>query len=244
MMFSTVIKTILAVCSGDIISKLLAALSTIILIRTLDQENYGLYTNFMAIMSFMATTVGYGMNICATRYSTAYLSIHGKQPPNIYALNLVLQLVLYIPIGALLLSYPARVSLMFFGTDVYATAVMLGGTAAVGLIFIQLASSIFQSLQDFKMYVCLLLLRQFLILGVIAGLWLLQESNFSAVSLGISCIQITCGVLLLIYLRKWLSVISLDIRILRDLWAAGGMLTLFFVFISLSGQLDIFMLSR
>jgi O-antigen/teichoic acid export membrane protein len=244
MMFPTLIKTIFAVCSGDIISKLLAVLSTIILIRTLDHDDYGLYTNFMAVMSFISVSIGYGMNVSTTRFSAAYLSVHREQPRNIYTLNLAVQLVLYIPIGVAVLCYAPQISRIFFGTDVYAMAVMLGGAASVGLLIIQLASSIFQSSQDFKMYVVLLILRQLCILSAIIALFVFNYRSFTDVSVAISLVQIVFGMAVLFYLKDWLSVTGLELGTLRRLWTSGGTLALYFLFLSLFGQLDIFMLSR
>jgi O-antigen/teichoic acid export membrane protein len=244
MVFSKIIKNILAVCSGDIVSKGLAIVSTVILIRMLDQQDYGLYTNFIAVMSFIAAVIGSGMNIAATRYSTAYLSIHRKNPQSIYLINLAIQILLYIPVGTLLLFYPSTISRVFFGTEVYSIAVMLGGIASIGVIIIQLAASIFQSSQDFKNYVVLLMLRQFVILCAISLLAILSYGNFLEVSLAISATQIILGAIILFYLKDWLRVTSFKLQILRDLQNSGGMLTLYFFFLSLFGQLDIFMLSR
>jgi O-antigen/teichoic acid export membrane protein len=244
MVFSKIIKNILAVCSGDIVSKGLAILSTVILIRTLDQQDYGLYTNFMAVMSFIAAVIGSGMNIAAARYSTAYLSIHRKNPQNIYLINLGIQILIYIPVGTLLLLCPSTISRVFFGTEVYSFAVMLGGIASIGLIIIQLSASIFQSSQDFKNYVVLLLVRQFMILCAISLLAIFNYGNFVEVSLAIAATQIILGAIVLFYVKDWLCVNSFNVQILRDLQNSGGMLTLYFFFLSLFGQLDIFMLSR
>jgi O-antigen/teichoic acid export membrane protein len=244
MIFSKVITTIFAVFSGDVVSKLFAVLSTIILIRGLDQEDYGLYTNFTAVMSFIATTIGYGMNISAARYSTAYLAIHRKHPETIYPLNFGIQILLYIPVGALSLFYPSKISHIFFGTEVYSMAITLGGAASIGLIIIQLASSIFQSSQDFRNYVLLLMLRQLVILCAVILLSIFNYSNFIGISVAICCIQIMFGAAVLLYLKDWLCVGSVELQVMTDLWKSGGMLTLYFFLLSLFGQLDIFMLSR
>src|SRR5262245_13550143 len=213
MVFSKIITNILAVCSGDIVSKGLAIVSTVILIRTLDQQDYGLYTNFMAVMSFVAAVIGSGMNIAATRYSTAYLSIHRKNPQNIYLINFAIQILLSIPAGTLLLFYPSTISRLLFVTEVYSVPIMLGGAASIGLIIIQLAASIFQSSQDFKNYVVLLMLRQFVILSAISLLAIFNYGNFVEVSIAIAATQIIFGTTVLFYLKVCLCLILIKVHI-------------------------------
>jgi O-antigen/teichoic acid export membrane protein len=244
MIFSNILRDILAVCSGDVVTKILAILSTVILIRSLDQRDYGLYTNFLAVMSFIAASIGSGMNISAARYSAAYLSSHRKTPRDIYPVNLALQILIYIPVGILLLVYPTAISQVLFGTEVYASAVMLGGVASLGLMIIQLAGSIFQSSEDFKNYVVLSMLRQVFILSAVVLLVMFNYNNFIQISLAIAAVQMILGAMVLFYLRDWLYVRSFEVQIFSHLKNAGGMLTLYFFFQSLFGQLDIFMLSR
>ncbi|MCP3929462.1 MAG: oligosaccharide flippase family protein [Bacteroidetes bacterium] len=238
------LKQIVGVYLGDVISKVVAALSMIILIRILSKEDYGLYTNFLATMYYISGIIGYGMNIYAMRFSAEYISVHKKTPQSIFLINLAVQLLLLVPIGILLILFHSRISFMLFGTEAYSMAIFLGAVASIGYLLIEISGSIFNSLQDFKKYVLLLNARQILIFSAILVLWFLGYHNFTSISVVILLLQMCFGFILIFLLRNWFNPKMFNLTILKELLGPGSLLILYYFLMSSFRYLDVFMLSR
>jgi len=237
-------KNIIGVYFGDILSKGIAVITTVIIIRTLSKEDYGLYTNFLAVMNLIGLLVATGLNSSTARYASEYISLNNDVPSNVYASNLGIQLVFYVPLCFLLLTYSRGVSSLFFGTNIYSQAVLLGGLAALGVIFIQIVTTIFQAKENFRAYVSLLNARQAILLGCIVVLWMGNYLNFNAVAYLTVFSQILFGIILIILLRECFAISNLKLSFLKEFFKSSGMLIIYNLFLALFSQMGIFMISR
>jgi len=235
---------LIAVFSGDMLSKFLGALTTILLIRILSMQDYGLYTYFLAIMQFIPSCIGIGLNTSCTRYGSEYISRFNRAPTHLYGVNLQFQLLLYIIIVVFISIFSTSLSEHLIGSDRFSSAILIGGFASIGPIILQILSSIFQSSSEFTKYITLQNTRQAILLLATFILWLLYDLSFFTVSLTVLLLQLFLSIGLLMRLKSFFKFGEFTVRNLNTLLASGGLLSLYFSILSLLGQMDILIISR
>ncbi len=242
LIFSKSGKNILIVYSADMLAVVIGFGIVVILIRTLSKSDFGLYTNFMAVMIFIAGTIA-GLNRVTTISAAEYISIHKKAPSHIHGRNFILQALFLFLILIIVAPNSANLSVLLFGSNLYSKAILLGVIGAAGFALMEMVRTIFQASEEFKKYGILNLLAQFAVFVGILILWKIKALNFrNTVILWITILPILAGTLL-IFLRERITLFLKAERV-KELLKGGGWLVAYFLFLSLFKRLDIFMLSR
>lgn len=227
----------------DILAVIMGFGIIVILIRNLSKADFGLYTNFAAVMTFVAAIIGAGLNMVTTTYAAEYISIHKKTPSHIFGWNLIFQILFLSAVIVLVVPNSAKLSLYLFGSSLYSKAILLGVIGAIGFVLVETARTIFQASEEFKKYGIINFLTEFTILAGILVLWKINGLNFrNTVILWISVLPIW-ALTLLIVLKSKIS-FSFKMRGFKELLRGGNWLILYFLFLSLFKRMDIFMLSR
>jgi len=243
LIFSKTAKNITLVYSADIFSIIIGFVIAIILIRGLSKFDYGLYTNFIAVMGLITGVIGSTLNYITVRNGAEYISIHKKVPSRIYGTNFLFQILLSVFLLIIITPNSLELSRFFFGSNLYSKAILLGGIAAVGFILIETARTMFQTSEKFKKYGILKIIKQLALLIGIFLLWKINKLDFQSVAFLWAGILFVLGTGLFFFVRKWVS-FSFRIEQIKEFLGGASWLLVYFIFLDLLSRLGVFMLSK
>ncbi len=241
--FSKTGGNIIIVYSADFLSAIIGAGIIIILIRNLSETDYGLYTNFIAVLGFVTSIIGGSLNLISTRYAAEYIALYKKIPSDIYGINLFFQVLFLFFILIIIIPNTIKLSQVFFLSDLYSKPILLGGIASIGFALIEIARSIFQSIEKFKEYGILKIIKQVFLFAGIYLLLRINKLNFQNVVFVWIGVLYIFGTVLFFFFKKWIS-FSFEIIKIKEFLKGTRWLLIYFLFLSLFSYLDIFMLSR
>jgi len=241
--FSKTGKNIITVYSADIVSTVIGAGIAILLIRNLSEFDYGLYTNFMAVLSLVTGIIASSINWITTRISTEYISVYKRIPSHIYGISLFFQTLFLFFLLIVIIPNSVKLSKLFFRSDLYSKAILLGVIASIGFILIEIARVIFQSSEKFKGYGILKIVKQLLLLVGIFFLQTTQKLNFLYVAFLWIIVLFILGIVLFFFLKRYIS-FSFGISEIKKFLKGIEGLIIYFLFLSLFNRLDVLMLSR
>lgn len=245
------VRNISKVYIGDVLSKIFAVGTLILLIRSLSVSDYAVYTVFYTIAALMPGLVGNGINMAMVRFSAEQLSLTGKKALELYVASLVFQIVLYAGLcSVLLLAGSDTLDTLLFGEKTFGGALKCGLIAGLGLLVTQAGRSIYQAEERFGTYIKTLCLRQILIFLPILVLFLLGRLDFQHAALSIIVVElataalVSCHIFWSFSLREVVSALRKRFDVVKDFFAASRWLIAYTVTLVAFGRLNIFMLSH
>lgn len=241
---------IFKVLSGDLISKIIAACSIILVIRGIDVGAYARFTAFNTILSLVPGLIGGGVNLAMIRYSAEHLSIKNERPVDLYITALLIQILLYAIIGGVLFSFEDGFTRLFFGNKGFHSALQWGLLAGIGLLVIQTCGCIFQAEEKFNTYIKLQWLRQGSVLLIICILIAGRKMGYGTVvaAYTVSNIAIALAICFMIFknadIRSTANSILERKSIYIDFIKTTGWLIAYISMLTAFQRIDIFMLSH
>jgi len=243
LIFSKTGKNIFFVYLTEIVNTVFGFAVAIILIRGMPKADYGLYTNFAAVMGFIGGIIAGSFGTIAVRDGAEYISVTGKNPARDYGSNLSLQIMCSLIFILVFSLDPVWTSEIFFGSGIYANAILFGGYATFGFILLEMARSIFRASEEFKRYGILRIAINLILAVAVAFLLWSGKLDFFNTALFSTGIYFVLGAGMLLLLRNRLA-FSLRTKHIKGALSQGGWLIVYFFFIALIGQMSVFMLSR
>ncbi|WP_457618698.1 oligosaccharide flippase family protein [Lutibacter sp.] len=246
---SRIIKNIFKVYFGDIFSKILGVISTILIIRTLSPLDYAKFTNFLAVSSFIFTLTSSGINKGLVVYSVQ--AIEKGNEKDYYLLlrtGVLIEFFLVFIVAIIAYLFSRDLSTFFFEKDIYTNSIKLGSLSALGLIGLEIIRTSYQIREDFNNYVYVLIWRQFIFLIIILIFYLFN--NISFIKVAYAAILSYLIVVIVSYRNNLLfrssinSFLKKRFYLIKEFVLSTGWLVLYMFFLALFSQLDIFMLSR
>jgi len=250
LMSSTLVRNILKVYSGDVLSKIIGIGTAVLLIRGLAIEDYAAYIAFYGILFLIPQLVGSGVNSALVRFSTEYISKTKKRPFELYFISLIFQLVLYILFCFVLFFLSDKVTQLLFGQKPFVLALRYGIIAGLGYLITQAGRVIYQAEERFGYYVKTLWFRQGLTFIFISFLFLLKLLNFYRAAQAIIVIELCVASIITFHVfrgfsfRRTISIFNSNLDIIKNFISSTGWLIAYFFMLASFQRLDIFMLSH
>ena len=247
---SLLVKNISRVYVGDVLSKVLAFGTLLLLIRGLSVNDYASYTAFWAVLSLVPGLVGNGVNKALVRFSAEYLSKNGKRPFELYLIGFLFQIALYLIACVILLSTSDKVNSLLFGQKAFSSAFRYGLIAGLGVLLTQGGRSVYQAEERFADYIKTLWLRQILGFTVILSLFLMKRLDFQRAVFSMVAVNLIVGATISIHifkdsnLKKLITSLTEQIDIIKDFLRSTGWLIAYFFTLAAFQRLDVFMLSH
>lgn len=244
------VKNISKVYGGDILSKVPAIGTLLLLIRGLNVSDYAAYTAFWAILSLFPGLVGNGVNKALVRFSGEYLSKNGRRPCELYIMGFVFQVVSYVVACGALFSISDKVTSLLFGQKAFSFAFRYALVAGLGVLLIEGGRSVYQAEERFGNYIRTVWVRQILIFIVILTLFLARRLDIGGAVFSMTAVNLIVGTAIGIHIFKDSSFKKLRVflteqsDIVKDFVRSTGWLTAYFFTLTAFQRLDIFMLSR
>ena len=164
---SSLLRNISKVYFGDVLSKVIAVGSMILLIRQLDVSGYAQYTTFTSLSTLTAGIVGGGVNLALVRFSAEYYSRTGERPLGLYLVSIFIELTLLLLLFLVTVLLYEELNALFFNRFLSKGIIKYGIAAGFGLLLIQVGRSVLQAEERFNFYVGTLFLKQLLTLIVL-----------------------------------------------------------------------------
>jgi len=247
---SSLARNISKVYSGDILSKILAVGTLLLIIRGLSIKDYAAYTAFWSILSLVPGLIGGGINMALVRFSAEYFSKTNKRPLGLYLTSFSFQVMLYFLFCIILLSITDKITPLLFGQKAFGPALQYGLIAGLGLLLTQAGRSIYQAEERFGIYIKTLWLRQILAFAVIIFLFLTKLLNFQHVAQSMIFVNLAVGGIVGFHIFKELNLRQLFVSfgeqfgIIKSFLSSTGWLITYFFTLTAFQRLDIFMLSH
>ncbi|MEW9109055.1 MAG: oligosaccharide flippase family protein [Cytobacillus gottheilii] len=237
------IYNIFTLSSFDIGSKIFNTLLTIILIRILSSEDYGNYTIFLSIGSYISGIIASGLNLSYVRYESENISRGNKVTTNLFLLNIFL-VIIFNSIISITLFLNIDFIMSILGVNqkyVLVSGVFYG-------IFISCAvivEGFFHSREKYKLSGIILNLRAIALLIsvlLLLAFQIVSVKNIIIFYLLVSALNI---VILFIFIFKKFKfkIGGLSKPFLREYFGSSVYLLGYSLFLNLFNQIDIFMVS-
>ena len=170
-------KDILVVSSGKIFASGLGFLASIILARKLGPEDFGLFSLSLALMIVISGITGGSIDQATVKFSSFYLNRDKKKAELIFHTTFKIKIIigLFLLLAGLLISKP--ISRIIFKESGLEKLVTLSFIGAIGIIFMGYVLAFLQSHQTFGRHILLELLNNFMKLGIIGVMLLINVLN-------------------------------------------------------------------
>jgi O-antigen/teichoic acid export membrane protein len=241
---------IFKVYAGDIVSKSLAALTALILIRGLDKSDYALYVPFASIATLSASLIGNGINNALVRFSADHLSRTKEKPYTLYLLSIFVELAIFLILLICVYFFSAQIATLLLGNLKFENILMTSSLFGLGNLVFLIGQSILQAEERFTIYIKTLWLKQgftFLLVGI---LWLYQAMVFRHVAWGLTILQLLIGFGTVAYSIIGIEKVNWNIRfshekyLLQQFLSASGWLIAYYAILAAFSMMDVIMLSR
>ena len=235
---------------GDLISKAMAGVVTIIIIRLLSISDYAQFIAFSTVLYLFPALIGGGVNMAMIRFSAEHLSHTGKRNIDLYLISMIMQILLYLMLGIIILILSDKISGLLFGGRQYDTAMIYGLIGGFGYLTLRCGVSIYQAEEKFNQYIYFNLAVQGTKIFILTFFIAFISLDFNTASLAfiianifISAIIIT-SVFKSSHLASTLSSIKDNAIMICGFLQASGWLVAYFLVLTAFQRLDIFMLSN
>ncbi|MFH2138092.1 MAG: oligosaccharide flippase family protein [Candidatus Omnitrophota bacterium] len=247
---SNLIRNLSKVYSGDVLSKVIGACTTLIVIRGLDKTEYAMFTAFYGVLVLIPELIGCGINFSLVRFSTELIFKTKRRPIELYVFSFLFQISLYLAIGSILFFLAASVNNVLFGNKDFVLPLKYGLIAGFGYLITQAARGTFQAEEKFNYYIKTLLARQCVTFLIILLLLKIRQFGFYQIAKSIIIVEIFIGSLVVSHMfRKFsfngaIEIFRENHELLKGFFSATGWLMAYFFALSSFQRLDIFMLAH
>ena len=247
--YSTTIKNIIYVFSGDFLSKIFLAATIFIIIRNLNVPEFAEYTIFSSIFSLIPGLIGNGINTSLIRFSANYVAEKQEKPFFIYIMSFITQFIVYIFFLIVMLIFWKNINQLLFGKTEFKEAYVYGVIGGSGLLITNAARGIYLSEENYKIYVKTLWLKYLAFLVTIYIIFAIKLLTFMNVVIVQISIEMLTGSLLILHIFKNINIKDIiykykEIKIyIKEFIIDSGWLTAYILAMTvLGGYIGIFML--
>jgi len=150
------------VYAGDIASKALAGITVIVLVRSLNTQDYAAFIAFNTIVFLIPGLIGGGINLALIRFASERLSISGSRNMTLYLLSFLCQILLFLFVCVLLIASREQFTKLLFGDQTFDSALILGLLGGLGYLILKAGISVYQAEEKFNTTIILNLSQQVL----------------------------------------------------------------------------------
>jgi O-antigen/teichoic acid export membrane protein len=242
-------KKVSKVYLGDILSKAIAAVSMLLLIRSLSVAHYARYTAFNSVLSLAPGLVGNGINLALVRFAAEYFSKNNRRPLTLYSLGFLFETGVYILCLAILMVFSSPASRLLFGNAKFELPFQCGLMAGCGMLWLQAGRSVYQAEERFSVYVGADLFRQLLVGIALVLLFLGDGLSFHNAALSVVSASLIAGTVVTYDVFRsidWKRVrifLNTEEDLLKDFVDSTKWLIAYAVILVVSGQMGVFLLS-
>jgi len=187
---------------GDIISKIIAAFTLLMIIRSLSINDYAKYTAFYTVLILFPSLIGSGVNLAMIRFSSEYLSKTGKKHINLYLISFILQSFIYVIFCFFIFMFKNILTPILFGEKQFEIALISGAIGGFGFLVFQAGLSVYKAEEKFNTYIVLNWLRYLLILILIGGQFFIWNLKFENIAASIIFVNLCLAVLIIFQIFK------------------------------------------
>ena len=247
---SSLVKNISKVYGGDILSKVFAFGTLLLLIRGLSVNDYASYTAFYTIVGLVPALVGRGINLALVRFTAEYLSKKNRKPLELYFVGFLFEVALFTLFCIVLLPISDKVNLILFGKTECKSSFQYGLLAGLGLLLIQVGRSVYQAEERFGLYVKSLWFQQILTFLLIFFLFLLKKLDFSKAVQAVIAVNfivgttITYNIFRIFEFRQAFLFILGELGLIKEYLSSTKWLIAYFFTLAAFQNLGVFMLSH
>ena len=148
------------VYAGEIASKFFAGITVIVLVRSLNTQDYAAFIAFYTIMFLIPGLIGGGINLALIRFASERLSRSGSRSMTLYLLSFLFQVLLFFVVGILLIVLKEQFTKLLFGDQAFNSALILGLFGGFGYLILKAGISVYQAEEKFITTIVLNLLLQ------------------------------------------------------------------------------------
>jgi O-antigen/teichoic acid export membrane protein len=235
---------------GDVISKILAAGTALILIRGMTKSDYALYVPFVSIAALSSSLIGNGINNALVRFSADHLSRTGEKPYTLYLLSLIVELAIFLVLLICVYFFPTQIAQMVLGNPKFSDFLMISLAFGLGSLLFSIGQSILQAEEKFTFYIRTLWIKQGLTFLLVGVLWITQTLLFQYVACFLALLQIIVGIstatygILGIMKVDWKKRLERERHLAHQFLSASGWLIGYFAALAAFSMMDVMMLSR
>lgn len=247
---SPLVRNMSKVYSGDIVSKILAIGTLLLLIKGLSIDEYAAYTAFHTVLFLAPGLVGSGINRALVRFSAEYLSRVGKRPFELYFLSVAFQITLYIVSCIILFLIANEVNSLLFGQKGFGLALRYGLIGGLGVLLTQAGRTVYQAEERFGTYIKTLWFKEILTFIVIFFLFLWKQLNLQHAVQSMIGVNLVVGTIVIspifreFSLRRLIAFFNEQLDIIKSFFSSSGWLIAYCFMLNAFRRLDVFMLSH
>lgn len=246
-------RSITVVYVGDMLSKVLAVATTLLLIRGLPTSDYASYVAFIGVGSLVVALVGGGINFALVRFSAEYYSRTNQKPYLLNLFSVLFQIAVFALILVVVTIFPDQTANTILGSTKHASIIMAAMFWGLGSLLIETGRSMLQALERYRRYVFILWITNLGSLLIVSGLWFSGRLEFSSVARGLSILYILIGIWVVgngfygitqTNGRSWAAKFQADKGLVREFLLATSWLMGYAITLAAFSRTDILMLSR
>ncbi|HPG38209.1 MAG TPA: oligosaccharide flippase family protein [bacterium] len=244
------IFNIVKVFSGDIITKLLGVIISLILIRTLTIDDYAYFTTFDVMSLWLPSLFGGGINTVMIRYSAEQYSVTKQRTVNLFLFNFLFQIFLYVIFALIFVMFLDKFMMLLFKSLQYKNSFFYGIIGGFAILLSNASLAIFQAEEKFSKLIFRNWLKQLLNIIFIGTLFWLGYLNFSLAAVSVISVNFLISFLIIYYVFRDYNFFELLAHlkefsnIFKKFVTSSGWLILYFFTLSLMSRIDVLMLTK
>ena len=238
------------VYAGEIASKVFAGISIIIMVRSLNTQDYAAFIAFNTVMFLIPGLIGGGINLALIRFASERLSRSGSRSMTLYLLSFLFQVLLFLIVCIFLIALKEQFTELLFGDQTFGSALILGLFGGFGYLILKAGISVYQAEEKFNTTIVLNLLLQAVKLITLLSLLAFNLLYYTTAAVAIVVTQLVFAVLVCCHIFKNHNPVAVfrsfsscreDVKIFMSstVWLIAYIFTL-----TAFQRLDVFMLSH
>lgn len=250
LMGSSLAGNITKVYAGNLLSKICAFLSTILIIRHLSVQEYAQFLAFITIFYLFPSVISSGINLALIRFSSEHFSRTGERYVNLYLINFFFQISAYIILCLISYIFLKQVNAVLFGSKDFSSAILYGLVGGGGYLILQIGISIYQSEEKFNTSIILGIVVQFLKFIVILGYTVFAALNFVNATFSFIFAFTTIAILIIYIVFKEHNLIEAfqllgsDLNAIKIFLTSSAWLIIYHLNLTILQRIDVFMLAN
>jgi O-antigen/teichoic acid export membrane protein len=239
---SRLLANIFTVFSFDMLAKCIVAVTTVLLIRILNTNDYAAFTLFNSISSFISGVIATGICISYVRFESENSSRLLPKNDNLFKFNFLLitsiHLLLMLFLLAVYVFYENEK--LFYDVGMFFWGIFYAYTLALQ----RLNESYYQAREKFQKAGLILNIKNFVLLLLIGTLMMLRKFSLIYIVVSITSISFLVSLYITTIIFRNISINKINSCLIIEYLSASGWLILYYLLLSLFNQMDVFMISH
>jgi O-antigen/teichoic acid export membrane protein len=239
-----ILSKVIVVTFFDLISKVLSAITAVMLIRLMTIKDYGYLTFFNSISAFISGVITSGLTTSYIRYESEHYSRDQGKSSGLYRFNFNIITVIHGFVFIFCYIFSKQLGLLLFASPVNSGCFSWGVLFAYTMAIQRLNESYYQSKEEFKKAGIILNIKNMVVLACLVLLFSLKMFNLLYV------LAIYVGISLVISIVNAVPILTetnsahCSRPVIYEFLSASGWLLVYCLFLNMFNQLDVLMISR